>query len=408
MQGRIDVYKFLVMAFGIRSIPSMAGFCMKYTAEKNYPRVAQWIADLLTDSLYMDDLYASVDTVEDGQELVRDFGRLTLSTGFPMAKWNSTHPDIMKNVPEEDRAPSSFSIDDDKECPTPHKALGVTFDFKEDVFSMGRLMEVDEVSQSLPLTLRKALRTLNSCFDPVGWWCPCLIGLKRCVQEIMIQASTWDEEVPPNLEKKWIVSYKQLVALQTSEMKIPRQYNCFPASCYRELHLFADASLFAFGACVYLRATHAHRYHVSLVSGKSRIFHQSKVDKYSIARKELVALTTGVQLLELVKKSFKQKISRIFLWSDSTTVIKWCKFLDKQLQMFVRNRVATIMKVSNDKPPLYVNTSENVADIASRGFSKNNEQEFSKWRKGPTFCGNMKIVGKTVYQNTLHLRFTMM
>ena len=247
--------------------------------------------DLLIHALYMDDLYASVDTVKEGQEVVRDFSKLTQSTGFPMAKWNATHPDIIRDVPEEDRAPSCVTIDEDKEGPTPQKALGVTFDFNEDAFTMGKLKKLENTPG--PLTMRKALSILNSCFDPVGWWCPLLLGLKRCYQEITTDVKTWDEEIPADLAKKWTNAYQHLLSLQEMDLKIPRQYNHFPGSCKRELHLFADASLYAFGACVYLRASYIDQHHVSLVSGKSRVFHQSKVIKFSIARKELVALATG-------------------------------------------------------------------------------------------------------------------
>ena len=95
----------------------------------------------------------------------------------------------------------------------------------------------------------------------------------------------------------------------------------------------------------------------------------------------MVALATGAQLLELAQKSLTLEISKVFMWSDSTTVIKWCRCSDKQLQVFVKNRVATILEVSKNQPPYYVSTEENVADLASRGISRNEKEEFKRWKE---------------------------
>ena len=178
---------------------------------------------------------------------------------------------------------------------------------------------------------------------------------------------------------------KEVQKFQTNKMNIPRRYTSNPPDGKYELHLFADASEHAFGACVYVRMGNEETYEVALMAGKSRIFHESKVAKFSIARKELVALATGAQLLDMVKKSTTLPIIRSYMWTDSVTVIKWCRCTDKQLQVFVKNRVNVILGVSGNIPPAYVPSEENPADIASRGILKNPEKDFKFWNGGPDF-----------------------
>ena len=50
-----DHYRFKVAPFGLKCIPSMAGFCIHYTADRNIPKVAPKVAKTLKSSMYVDD-----------------------------------------------------------------------------------------------------------------------------------------------------------------------------------------------------------------------------------------------------------------------------------------------------------------------------------------------------------------
>ena len=139
------------------------------------------------------------------------------------------------------------------------------------------------------------------------------------------------------------------------------------------------------GACVYLRILNANVYESALVVGKSLLFPQTRVSKFSIARKELVALCMGAYLLKQCQAYISFSISQIFVWVDSTTVIKWCQCTLKQLKQFVRNRIDKILEITEEKAPKYVRTKENPADVASRGIKQQQTKELNLWLKDPSF-----------------------
>ena len=70
------------------------------------------------------------------------------------------------------------------------------------------------------------------------------------------------------------------------------------------------------------------------------------------------------------------------------TVIKWYHCTSKELKVFVRNRINLIKRLSGGTPPRYVNTTQNPADLATRGLSANesvSSKEFDFWSRGPKF-----------------------
>ena len=127
------------------------------------------------------------------------------------------------------------------------------------------------------------------------------------------------------------------------------------------------------------------RYDSALVYGKSRNISSSQIKKFSIARKELLALDMGVDLLQQCQKALSINIASTTLWTDSTTVIKWCLCETKELLTFVSNRVDKILSCNSGKPPKYVDTHHNPADIASRGLNANDEDRVNLWKYGPQF-----------------------
>ena len=174
---------------------------------------------------------------------------------------------------------------------------------------------------------------------------------------------------------------------QISFPSIPRHYSSLEEGYY-ELHLFsdaADATQEAMGACIYLRKIHYDAFDASLILGMSRIFPSTQIVKFSIARKELFALTLGIDLRKQCKQSLTIPITNVYIWVDSTTEIKWCLCQTKQLTKFERNWVDKILAAANSSLPDYVQSSQNPADIASKGIRLRQKNKYQLWNQGPLF-----------------------
>ena len=98
---------------------------------------------------------------------------------------------------------------------------------------------------------------------------------------------------------------------------------------------------------------------------------------------ELQATLLATRLKAEIKKTLKIPLSRVFMWTDSTTVLQWLGSLDKQ-PIFVANRVSEILQSTTVDQWFEVATSDNPADAGTRGMSAENLPK-SSWLTGPSF-----------------------
>jgi len=373
-------WRFTVMPYGLVCVPSIAGFCIKYTAMKNYANIPPETLIRIEKDIYVDDFITSVKSKAEAKSVINDAKKLLATTGFVLTKFSSNCREVLENVENDSLAPSLREINLAKDGLPQQKALGLSWDAESDRIIFGSKNPPDP---NVAITRRVALSYLNSHFDPLGLWCPYMVKLKLCYSKIVSHTNSWDEKVNEDLAQEWTQILKEMQDI--TSLSFPRRYSNLEGGEY-ELHLFSDSSSYAMGASVYLRAImDGTMMDSTLVLGKSRVFPQTQVGRFSIARKELLALCMGVELLKQCKAYLTIPINRTYIWVDSTTVIKWCQCQSKELAQFVRNRVDKILTISEGQCPQYVQTSDNPADVASRGLVVRQKREFEKWAKGPTF-----------------------
>ena len=99
-----------------------------------------------------------------------------------------------------------------------------------------------------------------------------------------------------------------------------------------QLHYFADASSYGYGACSYLRfLDHRGSIRLSFLIGKSRLALMKSV---FISRFELTAAVLAVKLAELIRKELDLSLNSSFFWIDSTSVLCCIKTRLKDLLFF--------------------------------------------------------------------------
>ena len=89
-----------------------------------------------------------------------------------------------------------------------------------------------------------------------------------------------------------------------------------------ELHMFGDSSQDVFCAVAFLRARLAssHQIELAVVFGKARV---APMKALSIPKLKLQAALLPTRLKEEILKGFTFKVTDIFMWTDSTTVLQW-------------------------------------------------------------------------------------
>jgi len=92
-----------------------------------------------------------------------------------------------------------------------------------------------------------------------------------------------------------------------------------------------------------------------------------------------------VNLITKIKSSLDIIVDSIYYWSDSIVCLNWIRLEPHRLQVFVRNRVSDIQAQSDRSSWRYVPSSENPADLLSRGTSTRLLSSSRLWWHGPTW-----------------------
>jgi hypothetical protein len=106
---------------------------------------------------------------------------------------------------------------------------------------------------------------------------------------------------------------------------------------------------------------------------------------------ELSAAVLLSQLLNKVKNNLNITINDCCYWTDSTIVLCWIKMQTNLLKTFVAHRVATIQNLTSSDNWRYINSTENPADILSRGTSPQKLQNNNLWWFGPQFLSQNNL-----------------
>ena len=212
------------------------------------------------------------------------------------------------------------------------------------------------------LTRRLMLKFVAATFDPSGLISPWIVKGKLLFQKATLQALDWDEEIPCDLKDDWM---QWLADLRCHSLCFPRaliveKHN----DAYYEYHVFCDASMSAYGACVYLRCVNSFG-HVSsnLVIAKG---HVAPTKQLTIPRLELQAALKAVQLAALVKRAMALSSVPTFFWTDSMIVLGYIKNQSRRFRTFVANRVGVIRSLSSADDWHHVSSEENPADLITK------------------------------------------
>ena len=369
------VHAMKVHLFGGKSSPSVVNYCMRKIADDNVEEFSELAIDTLRRSFYMDDMIRSVSTVEEAKKLIPEMESLLQAGGFELGKFMSTERDVIESVSEDKRAKSLQNIDLHESTLPQESALGLKWNVEGDFFTYSVNL------QGKPLTKRGLLATTASLYDPLGLIAPVLLIPKLIQQELCKLELDWDDAIPENFSNefcKWRDATTDLSILQ-----IKRCFQDGPsAASDKELHVFTDASEFAYGAAAYIKVTNETGVHVSLVMGKSRV---APLKSISIPRLELTAATIGAKLSKFILNELDLDDVTVHYWTDSMTVLRYLRNVSTRFKIFVAHRVQQIQDVSDVNAWNYVRSGHNPADLASRGINPGETDKLQLWLHGPRF-----------------------
>ncbi|XP_018365780.1 PREDICTED: uncharacterized protein LOC108762994 [Trachymyrmex cornetzi] len=185
------------------------------------------------------------------------------------------------------------------------------------------------------------------------------------MQELWQSGVHWDESIPQHIHSRWVKFRAQLYDLNRIQM--PRGVRPESNSRFVQIHGFCDASQNAYSACVYIRTKVAPgEHHSDLLCSKSRV---APLKATTLPRLELSAVLLLARLISKVHDSLGVPyLPKVLKWS-----------------VFVANRVGKIQCLTESKDWRHVASSQNPADIFSRGLGPGELADLSLWWHGPPF-----------------------
>ena len=228
-------------------------------------------------------------------------------------------------------------------------------------------------------------------FDPLGLVTPTkMIGslLFRCTLQAMKKAEKgripWDEVLPEALISEWLIYLDMLKVLEN--VKFPRSFR--PANsdpnCPPELVTFADGSPDCYGAVVYGRWTLKDSSRVvRLITSKAKLAPLLK--KGETVRNELNGATFAARLKSWVVTNSGVEFGKHIPIVDSRIIQDMIKKDSYWYNTFAGVRVSEIQSKTNVNEWLHVPSSQNIADILTKGAPPSDLVEGSIWQNGPSW-----------------------
>ncbi len=333
--GRITDCRMDHLTFGVKCSPFLATQVL-HTLAHLHSTSHPLASSAILNNFYVDDFLAGAVNVEAAGALQREISDLLSKAEMTLRKWRSNSASLLETIPFElhDSAPS-VQLQPPSRSP---KALGVHWDVNSDSLHIS-------ISEIPPPTTDVTKRSIASAtagvFDVLGLFSPAILPARVLFQESWKRSLPLDEPIPEDMATSWSTWVEDLHSVNGHA--IPRRLNIPSGVCSEELLCFCDASSYAYGVAIYLRATSPDGTStVSLVTAKSRVL---PVRPVTIPKSELLGAHLLARLLSHTASVLDVPLCQVHAWTDSEIVLYWLPKSPPQLDRFVTNRIHSIQEL---------------------------------------------------------------
>ena len=168
------VYEAMRLMFGDRASPYLAQYVVQQHAEDNRDDYPLAVAIILS-QMYMDDIMTSLKMDDEAIKARDQLRELLGKAGFKIQRWCSNRPEVLRDVPVEDRVANVKIEESELPC---MKALGVQWNGETDMFTFKL-----KPPQDVVYTKRGFSKKLPMLCDPLQMLAPFNIKARMAMQE---------------------------------------------------------------------------------------------------------------------------------------------------------------------------------------------------------------------------------
>ncbi|XP_043498821.1 uncharacterized protein LOC122522079 [Polistes fuscatus] len=336
----VRTYRLNTVTYGTASASFLATRTLHQLVSDEFQKFPN-AAIVLKEDFYVDDLLTGAHTVREAKRIRDELIQITKSAGMHLRQWASNCVEILEDLDTTDN--NIVSLDSSGTV----KTLGINW---------------------------------NAAEDNIGLLAPVVITAKIVMQGLWQLKSSWDEEVPADMNEIWQTFRRNLPTLK--KIRFTRNEKEIGDGKEIEMHGFCDASEKAYGACIYVK-TMGKNPRVSLLCAKSRV---APLKTKSLPRLELCGALVLSRLFKVTKNALRRSnIRRTIFWSDSTIVLHWINTPQHNLKTFVSHRVAEIQENTARELWRHVPSEHNPADLISRSVTPTKLRKNKIWKSGPAW-----------------------
>ena len=320
----VKVYRFKTLIFGATDSPFQAISCLhdliKRTLEKpDVTEEEKEACQILMDDTYVDDVTTGGPDVFSVMRKINAIKTLLKSVGFKIRKFATNSEELLKQIPEEERAPTEtvdFSNDlNDHLHNIPLSTLGIRWDPASDQFLFNQYADLKKENKNTKTSVASLLAKL---YDPLGFISPFVMAARMVLKQTFADKLGWKEELQGEALQQWNQWVDQLEDMK--DLKFPRYV---PIDETTTFHVFGDASPSAgFGVAVYTRTFCAEKneYETHLLLARARV---APLKADTTPKLELRAALLASEISKYLCEELKFEKTKISCYSDSEIVLYW-------------------------------------------------------------------------------------
>ena len=176
--SKVETYQILVPISGATDSPCCANFALKIVARDNSENYSAMAIETVLIPFSVDNLLKSVTAEQEAVSLIKEMVDLMKAGGFRLTKFISNNENLMKTIPETERAKSLQGANFNND--TKERTLGIKWDIVKDILIFESLtFEREEV------TKRTILKIVASIFHPLGFVSPFVLIAKIFPARVM-------------------------------------------------------------------------------------------------------------------------------------------------------------------------------------------------------------------------------
>uniref|UniRef100_A0A914YY69 Reverse transcriptase domain-containing protein n=1 Tax=Panagrolaimus superbus TaxID=310955 RepID=A0A914YY69_9BILA len=288
--------RFTRVAFGIISSAYLLAAVITHHLKK-YGTPLSW--EILK-SIYIDNVLFAADTTEEAIAKFHESIQLFKTAKMNLRDHISNSPELNQYFSQHQRIPNG-----------PHKILGIPWDIVTDSLIMKSLKMPENIAK---WTKRNVLKTIAQAFDPLGFLSPVHLKGKIFFQSLWKKSYSWDQPLDDVDKEIWL---NILTETCGATVCIPRHLlkNSQNAQNAKfELHVFVDASKYAYAVACYLKIIANDSTTTMLIFSKSRLTPSKGLSIPKLRTPWIIYWLSNTA--KFIIKEMNYNFDQVYFWTD--------------------------------------------------------------------------------------------